>query len=117
MKRFAVVLIVAVVAVATATATRPVAARGAAWQAVPGTVVEGNVAKAKNGYRFLKANRAANVERTRFHQLVGTYICVNGTTGQEAHCYLEISPALITCTGEAGGNAQCALRPKLSQMN
>lgn len=119
MKRFIACFVVTavVVVIATAAANRSVGARGAVWQAVQGTVVEGNVAKAKSGYRFIKNNRAANVEQTRFHRHVGAYVCVNGTTGQEAHCYLEISPALITCTGEAGGDAQCALRPKLPEMN
>ncbi len=111
------VLVVAVVTTATAVANRSTTKGHAARQAVQGTEVEGNTARAKAGYRFVKSRRTANVVRTRTPQVVGTYICVNGTTGQADHCRLEIAPKLITCAGEAGGNAQCALRPKLPEMN
>lgn len=117
MKKFVFILALAAVSVAAATANRSAAKGHLARQAVPGTEIEGNTAKAKAGYRFVKNRRAADVVRTRMPQVVGTYICVNGTTGQADHCYLEITPKLITCTGEASGNGHCALRQKLSAMN
>lgn len=117
MKKFVFILALAVVSVATATANRSAAKGHSAGQAVQGTVIDGNTAKAKDGYRFIKNRRVADVLRTRMPQTVGTYICVNGKTGQADHCYLEITPKLITCTGEASGDGQCALRQKFPAMN
>lgn len=88
---------------------------GGALQAVPGTIWGGNIAKAKDGYRFVRTGeRQARVERISTSQIMGSYVCIAPKGGDSGRCNLLVNYSSIECQGIAANGDTCQLRPRVT---
>jgi hypothetical protein len=71
---------------------------------VPGTELQGRVAKTKPGYQFVKQAVGVTVENTRTNQYMGAYTCPCHSTDPNRKCELIFSPTYITCKNGSCGS-------------
>lgn len=104
------------IVIAFGTASVLSAGAGAAQSAVTGTILGGNIAKAKDGFRFNRiGSREAQVERTSNLQIMGSYSCIAPKAGDSTGCSLHVNPTVVECQGTAANGGVCQLKPHQTQ--
>jgi hypothetical protein len=102
----------ALILFATVSAAVVTADASATPQAVTGTTLGGNIAKAHSGYRFVRVGgRQAQVEKISTLQIMGSYACVAPKGGNSSGCNLHVNPTVVECQGTAANGGVCQLRP------
>ena len=102
----------AMIVFATVSATVLTAGASGAPQAVTGTTLGGNIAKAHSGYRFVRVGATqAQVEKLSTLQIMGSYACVAPKGGSSIGCSLHVNPTVVECQGTAANGGVCKLRP------